>query len=309
MKIKILGVILAVFCVIIGIGGYFMYQKSSEDKMIKKEIESISKMEEKFAKTENHQKKLDVLKSTMRKYEKSEKHFPEVTKKYDSAITWMQEKFIKEYDTKIKENTLKNLENMDDIEIINQKKVNLTDLLAQINNEYKYTLPSNHKYENYKTKISKMTNTYENQIATLEEAKKKEEEEAKKKEEEETKKKVDVANTHYENEYFTVDVPEEWVGHWSIKVGENTLQNSSAIAVYDAEWNPDEEDSGGCAQIYVLKFNPETDKVGYGNFSLPAGGEYVEKDDTFPEDNIFVIIMSQAGAGFFFDGGATITRK
>lgn len=81
------------------------------------------------------------------------------------------------------------------------------------------------------------------------------------------------------------------------------------IAVYDAEWNPDEEDSGGCAQIYVLKFNPETDKVGYGNFSLPAGGEYVEKDDTFPEDNIFVIIMSQAGAGFFFDGGATITRK
>lgn len=56
MKIKILGVILAVFCVIIGIGGYFMYQKSSEDKMIKKEIESISKMEEKFAKTENHQK-------------------------------------------------------------------------------------------------------------------------------------------------------------------------------------------------------------------------------------------------------------
>ena len=121
-----------------------------------------------------------------------------------------------------------------------------------------------------------------------------EEEEARKKAEEEK------AKTHYENEYFSIDVPKSW-NNWSVMPGQNTRHNSSAVGVYNASSGP----GGGGADIYVLEIKyPETTRLGYGDFALPEGGSYVGETS----NGQFVFIMTEAGAGFF-SSGATITLK
>ncbi len=117
-----------------------------------------------------------------------------------------------------------------------------------------------------------------------------------------------LADTHYENEYFSIDVPQEWVGYWEIEPTENTYQkdNPRVIAAYMVSHDPEEENSGGGAIIHVLKMEPG-DRLGYGFFGsdIPQDAEFVEGSS----DGIYIFIMTQAGGGFFFDGGATITGK
>ena len=305
-KAKIISIISVVLILIIGIAGYFMYQKAEEEKAIKKSLNKITKTEISFSKVETHEEKLNILKSCiteMTDYNKSKEHFKQVTDKYKSAISSMQEVFTKEYDSIIEENTLNNLDSLDNISAITNNKDNLSSLLSTIEAEKDYVFSSNDDFESYQQKITELTESYTNRITALEEAKKKaeEEEEARKKAEEEK------AKTHYENEYFSIDVPKEWIGNWSVSETENTIQpdNPRVIAAYSTSYHPDGDGYGGGAIIHVLKLE-EGDRLGYGYFSMSQDVDCITPNASTEN---FVFIMTQAGAGFFNDGGATITAK
>ncbi len=138
-----------------------------------------------------------------------------------------------------------------------------------------------------------------------EEAKKKAEEEAKRKAEEEARKKAEkeTAKTHYENEYFSVDVPVEWIGAWSVTEEDNSLGKIHST-IYTFSYDP-ENDYGGGAMIYVLDMSDTS-------IPLPTYASMIPsecKEIGVTSFGYYDVFKTEAGAGFFFDGGATITLK
>lgn len=310
-KAKIISIISVVLILIIGIAGYFMYQKSEEEKSIKENLNNITKIETSFSKAETHEEKLNILKSCiteMTDYNKSKEHFAQVTDKYKSTISSMQEVFAKEYDSIIEENTLSNLDSLEDVSTITNNKNNLSSLLSTIDAEKDYVFSSNDDFESYQQKITELTESYTNRITALEEAKKKAEEEAKRKAEEEAKRKAEEearkkaeeekAKTHYENEYFSVDVPKEWIDCWSVQEEKRGTDGT----IYHFSYDPPGENNGGGGRIFVVD----------ATYGLPQNGLVISEpcDIVGYTSHKFAVFKGiEAGAGFFFDGGATITLK
>lgn len=304
-KAKIISIISVVLILIIGIAGYFMYQKAEEEKAIKKSLNKITKTETSFSKVETHEEKLNILKSCineMTDYNKSKENFKQVTDKYKSAISSMQEVFTKEYDSIIEENTLSNLDSLDDISAITNNKDNLSSLLSTIEAEKDYVLSSNDDFESYQQKITELTESYTNRITALEEAKKKAEEEAKRKAEEakrkaeeEARKKAEEekAKTHYENEYFSVDVPKEWIDCWSVQEEKRGTDGT----IYHFSYDPPGENNGGGGRLFVVDTT-------YNGRVLNEACELVG----YTSNNFGIFKGIEAGAGFF-SSEATLTLK
>ena len=308
-KAKIISIISVVLILIIGIAGYFMYQKAEEEKAIKKSLNKITKTETSFSKVETHEEKLNILKSCineMTDYNKSKENFKQVTDKYKSAISSMQEVFTKEYDSIIEENTLSNLDSLDDISAITNNKDNLSSLLSTIEAEKDYVLSSNDDFESYQQKITELTESYTNRITALEEAKKKAEEEAKRKAEEakrkaeeEARKKAEEekAKTHYENEYFSVDVPKEWIDCWSVQEEKRGTDGTIYHFIYD----PPGENNGGGGRLFVVDTT----------YGLPQNGRVLNEACElvgYTSNNFGIFKGIEAGAGFF-SSEATLTLK
>lgn len=290
----------------LGIIGVLAYQENIKQKEIETQITRLTGEQKEFFNQTNRDEKKELLKSIWKEqteYNKSQKKYAKVSKKYNTIISDMQRDFISEYDQILKENTIENLDEISDITIIEEKKDKLDNLANIIDAEKDYVFTNAKDYQGYQSEISELVSAYTNRIGKIEEEQKRAEEEAKKKaEEEEARKKAEEekAKTHYENEYFSIDVPESW-NNWSVTPGENTRHNSSAVGVYNASSGP----GGGGADIYVLEIKyPETTRLGYGDFALPEGGSYVGETS----NGQFVFIMTEAGAGFF-SSGATITLK
>lgn len=104
--------------------------------------------------------------------------------------------------------------------------------------------------------------------------------------------------THYENEYFSVDVPADWVGSWSV----DEQDDSSGVTMYTFGYDPT-NGYPGSAVVCVLDMSDtgissETHAAivsSYDRIGVTSSGYY----DVF---------KTEAGAGFF-DYGATITLK
>ena len=137
-----------------------------------------------------------------------------------------------------------------------------------------------------------------------EEAKRKAEEEQRQREEEERRQREEeeaarrYAATHYDGRYFSVEVPESWEGNWSVDY--ETYTGEYGIEVEQWTFRQDADGSGGA-----------TVRTYYGNGGKPAGweicGTTVQEGMWEHYDHYVHIIMQQAAAGFFFDGGATIS--
>ena len=303
-KMTMLGITVCVMA--LGIIGVLAYQENIKQKEIETQITRLTGEQKEFFNQTNRDEKKELLKSIWKEqteYNKSQKKYAKVSKKYNTILSDMQRDFISEYDQILKENTIENLDEINDITIIKEKKDKLDNLADMIDSENDYVFANAKDYQGYQSEIRELASAYTNRIGKIEEEQKKAEEEAKKKaEEEEARKKAEEekAKTHYENEYFSIDVPESW-NNWSVTPGENTRHNSSAVGVYNASSGP----GGGGADIYVLEIKyPETTRLGYGDFALPEGGSYVGETS----NGQFVFIMTEAGAGFF-SSGATITLK
>lgn len=167
-------------------------------------------------------------------------------------------------------------------------------------------------YQEYIENLSSYIDAYTNRITDIEEkqkaeaeAQKKAEEEAKHKAEEEARKKAEeeTAKTHYENEYFSVDVPKEWIGTWSVTEEDNSLGKIHST-IYTFSYDP-ENDYGGGAMIYVLDMSDTSIPLPTYASMIPSECEEIGVTSF----GYYDVFKTEAGAGFFFDGGATITLK
>lgn len=119
----------------------------------------------------------------------------------------------------------------------------------------------------------------------------------------EENRKDEAAKTHYENKYFSIDVPEDWIGYWDVIEEENSLYVDQIL--YRLSYKPPVENYGGGAEIYILDMSDTSVPLSVYRASIPNYAEEVGVV-SFADYDVFVM---EVGGGFFWDGGAKITLK
>ena len=246
---KLLKGILITGIMVMGISGC----SSNVQDDSKQKIVSIQKMDKSF-KSEKREEKLDTLKKVLKsqsKYLKEENQDNNVLDQYKKTVTKMRKYFISDYEKNIKENTLENVESIQDKQQINEKKDNLNALKTLVSEEYKFTLDSKKQYDSYMKSITEIVTQYDDRIAVLE----KEEEMQKQAEIEKQKE----AQRTYSNEFFTITVPEEWGSNWSIQEDTSStkvLDGITRLRAFYCSYMPNTPyPAGGGAYIYVLNMS------------------------------------------------------
>ena len=244
---KLLKGILVTGVMVMGISGC----SSNVQDDSKQKIVSIQKMDKSF-KSEKREEKLDTLKKVLKsqsKYLKEENQDNNVLDQYKKTVTKMRKYFISDYEKSIKENTLENVESIQDKQQINEKKDNLNALKTLVSEEYKFTLDSKKQYDSYMKYITEIATQYDDRIAVLEK-------------EEEMQKQAELAKQNeakrtYSNEFFTITVPEEWdSSNWSIEEDTSSskvLDGITRLRTFYCSYMPNTPyPTGGGAYIYVL---------------------------------------------------------
>lgn len=246
---KLLKGILVTGVMVMGISGC----SSNVQDDSKQKIVSIQKMDKSF-KSEKREEKLDTLKKVLKsqsKYLKEENQDNNVLDQYKKTVTKMRKYFISDYEKSIKENTLENVESIQDKQQINEKKDNLNTLKTLVSEEYKFTLDSKKQYDSYMKSITEIATQYDDRIAVLEK-----EEEMRKQAEIEKQKE---AQRTYSNEFFTITVPEEWGSNWSIEEDTSStkvLDGITRLRAFYCSYMPNTPyPAGGGAYIYVLNMS------------------------------------------------------
>ncbi|MGO5329332.1 hypothetical protein ACTQV6_03165 [Holdemanella porci] len=246
---KLLKGILVTGVMVMGISGC----SSNVQDDSKQKIVSIQKMDKSF-KSEKREEKLDTLKKVLKsqsKYLKEENQDNNVLDQYKKTVTKMRKYFISDYEKSIKENTLENVESIQDKQQINEKKDNLNALKTLVSEEYKFTLDSKKQYDSYMKSITEIATQYDDRIAVLEK-----EEEMRKQAEIEKQKE---AQRTYSNEFFTITVPEEWGSNWSIEEDTSStkvLDGITRLRAFYCSYMPNTPyPAGGGAYIYVLNMS------------------------------------------------------
>ena len=107
----------------------------------------------------------------------------------------------------------------------------------------------------------------------------------------------------YSNEYFEVEVPESWEGHWSVTERDNTMNGiPSTVYIFSHD---SEEEEGGAAEIYVLDMSDTSRPLSHYGRMLP---DYCE-DIGVTSFGSYDVLMMEVANGFFYDGGGKITLK
>ena len=181
MKRKIIGCIVIICICIAGIAGFFMYQKKTKQAAIDARFDQIYSIGNDFSAAGSRDEQLDILKKTIEErdtYNSSQDSMKEASEKYDSVILGMQGIFTKEYDADIAQNTLDNLDTVEDTDTINQAKDQLNQILAKMDAEKAYTFSDEKTYTIYQKKIIELMESYDKRLEAIE-AQKQAEEEAK----------------------------------------------------------------------------------------------------------------------------------
>lgn len=246
---KLLKGILVTGVMVMGISGC----SSNVQDDSKQKIVSIQKMDKSF-KSEKREEKLDTLKKVLKsqsKYLKEENQDNNVLDQYKKTVTKMRKYFISDYEKSIKENTLENVESIQDKQQINEKKDNLNALKILVSEEYKFTLDSKSQYDAYIKSITEISTLYDNRIVAIEQ-----EEQAQKQAE---LAKQNEAKRTYSNEFFTITVPEEWGSNWSIEEDTSStkvLDGITRLRAFYCSYMPNTPyPAGGGAYIYVLNMS------------------------------------------------------
>ena len=79
------------------------------------------------------------------------------------------------------------------------------------------------------------------------------------------------AKTHYENKYFSIDVPEDWIGYWDVIEEENSLYVDQIL--YRLSYKPPVENYGGGAEIYILDISDTSVPLSVYRASIPDYAE------------------------------------
>lgn len=198
----------------------------------------------------------------------------------------MRKYFTDAYNKTLEENTLSDIDTQTDKNKISQSKVNLETLNTTVQKETGIVLPSN-KSKEFVEKIDNQVQVYSKRIEAIEA------EEKAKVERLAAEKRV---KTHYENEYFSIDVPEEWADKWTV-TEDNKSQSGITCKLYMFSYN-----DGGVA-VYIADMRGVTRGSLYG--AIPSDSVVKTVGKTSSGVDVF---KTEAGSGFF-TRGAKITLK
>ena len=112
--------------------------------------------------------------------------------------------------------------------------------------------------------------------------------------------------THYENDYFSVDTSSDWIGDWKM-TEEDQSTNGILCRQHVFDYHPDEESYGGMAEVYVIDMSDDSIPESVYDKMHP---EYASEVGT-TSFGAYHIFMFQAGGDFFseYNDHASLTIK
>ena len=165
MKKKGIVIGITVCIIFLGIVGVLLYQENVKQKNIETQITRLTGKQKEFSTQTNRDEKKKLLEEILNErtdYDKSQK-------KYSVIISDMRTDFISEYDQILKENTIENLDEINDITIIKEKKDKLDNLADMIDSENDYVFANAKDYQGYQSEIRELASAYTNRIGKIEE--------------------------------------------------------------------------------------------------------------------------------------------
>ena len=255
----IISIVSVAIAVVICFFGYNFYQKKQAEVVSAEKLTAIHEVIKKFNDGNDRNERLNLLKDTLdeqSKYNLNSYKDSKVQDEYKNSITTMRTYFQNDYDSTIKTNTLSDISAVSDEKVITDNKTKLDELTKTIDKEKDITFETEQQVQNKQTEIEKLVKKYEERINELK-VKSKDSKTNKENSEKNSEEKSGKSNTtHYENEYFSVDVPQKWAGIWSFTEhsDSNNLGTSSQPAkVYSFKHDPEGNvPFGGAQAIYVF---------------------------------------------------------
>ena len=255
----IISIISIIIAIVICFFGYNFYQKKQAEVVSAEKLTAIHEVIKKFNDGNDRNERLNLLKDTLdeqSKYNLNSYKDSKVQDEYKNSITTMRTYFQNDYDNTLKTNTLSEINTVSDEKVITDNKTKLDELTKTIDKEKDYTFETEQQAQNKQAEIEKLVKKYEERIGELKaksnDNKAKKENSSKNSEEKSGKTNA----THYENEYFSVDVPQKWAGIWSFTEhsDSNNLGTPSQPAkIYSFKHDPEGNvPFGGAQAIYVF---------------------------------------------------------
>ncbi len=230
-KKKIISFIVITIIVVITIFAYNSYCRNELQKKIDAEITQLNKIEKNFNDKDKKEDKLIVLQSLLKsheEYENSKDMNEKVDNAYHESIANMKKVLKDGYDTILKENTLDNIETIDNKEQLNKSNSNLKNLLQTIQKEQEIVCTKNEVAE-YENKINTLITSYTARLDVIQEERKaKEEAEAKAAEEQQKQQQQNaVANSNANNSGNSHQQPSNGGGNSNSSNSNNSGNSSS----------------------------------------------------------------------------------
>ena len=255
----IISIVSIIVSLVICFFGYNFYQKKQAEVVSAEKLTAIHEVIKKFNDRNDRNERLNLLKATLdeqSKYNLNSYKDSKVQDEYKNSITTMRTYFQNDYDNTLKTNTLSEINTVSDEKVITDNKTKLDELTKTIDKEKDYTFETEQQAQNKQAEIEKLVKKYEERIGELKaksnDNKAKKENSSKNSEEKSGKTNA----THYENEYFSVDVPQKWAGIWSFTehVDSSNLGTPSQPAIiYSFKHDPEGNvPFGGAQTIYVF---------------------------------------------------------
>lgn len=255
----IISIVSVVIAVVICFFGYNFYQKKQAEVVSAEKLTAIHEVIKKFNAVNDRNERLNLLKDTLdeqSKYNLNSYKDSKVQDEYKNSITTMRTYFQNDYDNTLKTNTLSEINTVSDEKVITDNKTKLDELTKTIDKEKDITFETEQQVQNKQSEIEKLVKKYEERINELK-AKSKDSKTNREDSSKNSEGKSGKSNaTHYENEYFSIDVPQKWAGIWSFTENSDSSNlgtPSQPAIIYSFKHDPEGNvPFGGAQTIYVF---------------------------------------------------------
>ena len=305
-KKTIIAILSALAVLAVAIAGFFYVKQQRYEQSINEKITAISDTSNEFQSAERSNKLtlLQQLQKELEEYKASENPDEKVTSKYESEIASMKAYFVEEYNKTFADNTVTDIDSITDAETVNKKSTALKELKTKLSLE-KEIFFDNEEATTLEKKIDDALAAYAKRAEKIEAdriaAEKKAAEEKKKAEEKAAAEKAEAekkAKLHYENEYFTIDIPESWLQQgrtWQITPRPGKYNGVMEYSLSQSDGSPY---SSGAVTIYVF-----TEGV------IPRGMIVPETKEIGTTSSGAVVLKGVEASAGFLSSGAKITLK
>lgn len=305
-KKTIIAILSALAVLAVAIAGFFYVKQQRYEQSINEKITAISDTSNEFQSAERSNKLtlLQQLQKELEEYKASENPDGKVTSKYESEIASMKAYFVEEYNKTFADNTVTDIDSITDAETVNKKSTALKELKTKLSLE-KEIFFDNEEATTLEKKIDDALAAYAKRAEKIEAdriaAEKKAAEEKKKAEEKAAAEKAEAekkAKLHYENEYFTIDIPESWLQQgrtWQITPRPGKYNGVMEYSLSQSDGSPY---SSGGVTIYVF-----TEGV------IPRGMIVPETKEIGTTSSGAVVLKGVEASAGFLSSGAKITLK